>query len=325
MSTILDHIHATPLLRLDRLAAWAGVPEARILAKAEHLNPGGSCKDRTALALVDAAVQEGLRPGQPIVEATSGNTGISLAQICAVRGHPLHVVASEKVSREKVRIIEAFGGTVHCTPVVPHGHPDHYTEVAPRLANQIGGWYLRQFEHPANTDIHATHTGPELIEQCRPYGPLDAFVAGVGTGGTLSGIARALATASPETRILLADPEGSILADPTKRAAGYQVEGIGDDAFPELYEQERVAGAYTVSDARAFEVALACARLEGLFVGGSAGAHLAACIEAARDGHQTIATVLPDTGRNYLSTFFDPAWCGARGLGHLHARLEVAA
>lgn len=327
MTTILDCIGETPLLKLGKLAAWAGVPHANLLAKAEYLNPGGSCKDRTALALLKAAIEEGLQPGQPVIEATSGNTGIALAQACAVLGHPLHVVSSVKVSEEKIRIVEALGGTVHRTPLVPHDHPEHYTAVAERLAAELGAWHLHQFEHQANTAIHAKHTGPELVRQSQTYGPLDAFVAGVGTGGTLSGIAQALEAESPDTQIFIADPEGSILAFPGQDApaGNYLVEGIGDDAFPPLYEHHRVNGAITIKDERAFEVALACARLEGILVGGSSGAHLAAAIELARQGVQTVATILPDTGRNYLSTFFDPNWCQQHGLAHLHRQLEVLA
>jgi cystathionine beta-synthase len=323
--SILDAVGATPLLHLPRLARHLGVPAGtRLLAKAEHLNPGGSAKDRLAVALVDAAEAKGLPTGGTLVEATSGNTGIALAQVAAVRGYRLHVVSSQKVSDEKIRILQAFGATVHRTPNVAHGHPEHYQSVAGRLAKELpDAVLLDQFHNAANTKVHEDWTGPELLQQCRAQaGRLDAFVAGVGTGGTLSGVARHLRKASPRTRIVLADPAGSILAAGGE-AKPYLVEGIGDDAVPPLYETGLVDEAVTVNDRDAFRHALLAARLEGLLVGGSAGAHLAAAAEVARrlPPGSVVATLLPDTGRNYLSKFFDPAWCAERGLASVHEGL----
>jgi len=323
--SVLDAIGATPLLELPRLAAYCGLPAGtRLLAKAEHLNPGGSAKDRLAVALVDAAEARGLKPGGTLVEATSGNTGIALAQVAAVRGYRLHVVSSLKVSAEKIRILQAFGATVHRTPLVPHGHPEHYQNVAARLAKATpGAVLLDQFNNPANTRAHEEWTGPELLEQAQAAaGRLDAFVAGVGTGGSLSGVARHLRKASPGTRIVLADPEGSILAAGGE-AKPYLVEGIGDDAVPPLYETGLVDEAVPVSDRDSFRFALLAARLEGLLVGGSAGSHLAAAVEVAKrlPPGAVVATLLPDTGRNYLTKFFDPEWCKANGLGDVHEGL----
>ena len=317
--SILDHIGQTPTLELPRLAAWAGVSHARLFLKLESLNPGGSTKDRLALALLDGARAQGLQPGGIVVEATSGNTGIALAQACAVQGYELHIVASEKVSEEKVRIVQAFGATVHRVPLVPHGHPQHYMEVAPRLAKQLGGIYLDQFGCAGNTAAHAAHTAPELLDSVRSQaGRLDVLIAGVGTGGTISGCRRHLGEASPTTELILADPEGSILAGGAKPSA-YKVEGIGDDAIPPLYDI-KPDGAQTIPDREAFEVALAAARTEGILIGGSAGAHLAAAIRIARErpAGTVLATIAPDTGRNYLSTFFDPTWCDANGFTGLH-------
>lgn len=322
--SVLDAVGATPLLELPRLAAHLGLPAGtRLLAKAEHLNPGGSAKDRLAVALLDEAERKGLRPGGDVVEASSGNTGIALAQACAVRGYHLHVVSSQKVSTEKIRILHALGATVHRTPSVPHGHPDHYIEAAARIARETGAIPLGQFTSPANTRVHEQWTGPELLQQAQAQaGRLDAFVAGAGTGGTLSGVARHLRAASPRTRIVLADPEGSILAAGGE-ARPYLVEGIGDDAVPPLYEAGLVDEAVTVSDHAAFRTALLAARLEGLLVGGSSGAHLAAAAEVARRlaPGSVVATVLPDTGRNYLSKFLDPEWCRANGLADVHEGL----
>ena len=221
-ANILSAVGETPLLELTRLARYCDLPPGtRLLAKAEHLNPGGSAKDRLAIALVDAAEKRGLRPGGTLVEATSGNTGIALAQVAAVRGYKLHVVSSRKVSDEKIRILGAFGAIVHRTPNVPHGHPEHYTEVARRLARELpDAVLLDQFHNPANIRVHEEWTGPELVRQAEAQaGKLDAFVAGVGTGGTLSGVARHLRRVRPKVRIVLADPEGSVLAAEIGRAS----------------------------------------------------------------------------------------------------------
>jgi cystathionine beta-synthase len=287
------------------------------LAKAEHLNPSGSCKDRLALALLaEAEAEHDLQPGDPVVEATSGNTGIALAQACAVRDYDLHVVSSEKVSEEKIAIMEAFGAQIHRTPKVAHDHPEHYTNYAPVLAEEVGGAYLRQFSSSANARIHREHTGPELVAQVRQAGlEPDAFVHGVGTGGTLAGIAQHLERACPEAQVVLADPEGSVIAGGGP-SEDYLVEGIGDDHEPPLYEPSLVDDAITVSDDASFRHALLAARREGLLVGGSSGTHLAAAIEVAQElgPGAVVTTVLSDTGRNYLSTFLDEGWCQARDL-----------
>lgn len=324
-ATILDAIGSTPLLDLPRLAKFCGLPEGtRLLAKAEYLNPGGSAKDRLAVALVEAAERRGLKPGATLVEATSGNTGIALAQVAAVRGYKLHVVSSQKVSDEKIRILGAHGAIIHRTPNVAHGHPEHYTEVARRITRETpGAVLLDQFHNPANVRVHEEWTGPELLEQAHSAaGHLDAFVAGVGTGGTLTGVARHLRQASPRTRIVLADPEGSVLAA-GGQAKSYLVEGIGDDVVPPLYETGLVDEGVTVTDRESFRFALLAARLEGILVGGSSGCHLAAAVEVAKrlPPGSVVATLLPDTGRNYLTKFLDPAWCKANGLADLHEGL----
>lgn len=321
-ATVLESVGRTPLLELPRLAKAERLPTGtRLFAKAEHLNPGGSCKDRLALALLDDAERRGLRPGGTIIEATSGNTGISLAMAAAVRGYRLCVVASTKVSPEKLRVLRAFGASVHVTPNVPHGDPAHYTEVARRLAAQTpGAVYLDQFHASVNPLVHEERTGPELLAQVsRAAGHLDAFVCGAGTGGTLVGVARHLRKVSPRTRIVLADPDGSVLSG-APEFRPYLVEGIGDDARPPLLEAGTFDRSVVVPDRESFRHALLATRLEGLFVGGSSGCHLAAAVEVARAAPPAtvVATILPDTGWNYLSTFFDPKWCAAHGLEGLH-------
>ncbi|HKS59576.1 MAG TPA: cysteine synthase family protein, partial [Thermoplasmata archaeon] len=289
--------------------------------KGEQLNPGGSGKDRVALALIERAERNGLAPGGTVVEATSGNTGISLAMISAVRGYRLRVVASTKVAAEKLRILRAFGAEVHLTPDVPHGSPEHYTRVAQRIAAETpNAFFLDQFHAPENTAIHEAETGPELLAQVKSVaGKLDAFVCGAGTGGTFVGIARFLRRAAPGARIALADPEGSVLGG-AESFRPYLMEGIGDDTLPPLFDRTLVDDCIGVSDSESFRVALQAARLEGLLVGGSSGCHLAASARLARKlpPGSVVTTILPDTGRNYLSKFLDPEWCTQRGLGGLH-------
>jgi cystathionine beta-synthase len=324
---VLASVGRTPLLELPRLAARIGVPSgSRLLAKAEQLNPGGSVKDRLAEALLDDAEAHGLRPGGTIVEATSGNTGISLAIAAAVRGYHLEVVSSTKVSDEKIRLLRTLGADVTVTPNVAHGDPAHYLEVARRRAEELpGAVYLDQFRSTANAGVHEGTTGPELLRQAVAIGGrLDAFVAGVGTGGTLVGIARYLRRASPSTRIVLADPEGSVLAHGGPFRA-YQVEGIGDDTVPPLLDRSVVDASVVVPDRTSFRVALLAARTEGLLVGGSSGTHLAAAAEVARGLPEgsVVATLLPDSGRNYLSKFLDPAWCDTHGFPGLHEEVRA--
>jgi cystathionine beta-synthase len=321
-ATVLDSIGSTPLLELPRLVEAVGLPSrTRLFAKAEHLNPGGSSKDRLALALMDDAEERGLRPGGTIVEATSGNTGISLAIAAAIRGYRLCVVASAKVSKEKIRVLRALGATVHITPSVAHGSPEHYTEVARRLAAKTpGAVYLDQFHSEVNATAHEAGTGRELVGQLfRVANRLDAFVCGVGTGGTLVGVARLLRRVSPETAIVLADPDGSVLSGAGEYRP-YLVEGIGDDAKPPLLESDLIDRSVVVTDRESFRYALLAARHEGILVGGSSGCHLAAAATVARGlaPGAVVATILPDSGWNYLSKFLDPDWCEANGLARLH-------
>ncbi|HZY70996.1 MAG TPA: cysteine synthase family protein [Thermoplasmata archaeon] len=320
--SVLDSIGRTPLLELGRLTHSLGLPDSvRLLAKAEHLNPGGSGKDRLALRLVEDAERRGLARGGTLVEATSGNTGIGLAIVAAARGYRLRVVTGSKASEEKLRILRALGAEVTVTPTVRHGDPQHYVEVAKGLAREIpGAVLLDQFRSGANVQVHEEQTGPELLEDALQLtGRIDAFVCGVGTGGTLMGVARYLRHASPGTRIILADPVGSVLAG-ASAFAPYLVEGIGDDSIPPLFDPGAVDESVQIPDAESFRYAVLAARTEGLLVGGSSGCHLAASAEVLRrlPRDAVVATVLADTGRNYLTRFFDPDWCTARGLAVVH-------
>lgn len=303
---ILSVIGRTPMVRLRRLSPPEG---ATVWAKCEHLNPGGSAKDRIALALVARAEREGaLRPGGTLVEASSGNTAIALAQVAAVRGYRFVVVMSEKVSVEKRRIVEALGAEVVITPKVGPDHPRHYRNVARELAEETGGVFVDQFSNPAATDAHYETTGAEILQQLPR---VDAFVAGAGTGGTLTGVARRLKERDPATLVVCCDPPGSLLSG---KPHPYLVEGIGVD-FPLVgYDARLVDEVATVTDEESFAWARRLAREEGILAGGSSGTAVAAAVRVARGLRReaNVVALLADTGRNYLSKLYDDAWLRAQ-------------
>lgn len=313
--TILDVVGGTPLVRLSRIDA--GLP-ATILAKLELLNPGGSQKDRIALAMIEEAEGRGdLRPGGTIVEATAGNTGVGLAMAAAVRGYRCVFAVPDKMSQEKVALLRAYGAEVVWTPTaVPPDSPDSYNGVADRLAREIpGAWRPGQFTNPANPAAHYASTGPEIWEDAA--GRVDAFVAGVGTGGSLSGVARYLRERNPALHVVGADPAGSILSG--DEPGSWVVEGIGEDFFPETFDPSLVDEWVRVTDAESFSAARKLARQEGILAGGSAGTALHAAIQVAgRMSHGSVLVVLlPDTGRNYLSKFHSDEWLVEHGYGDL--------
>lgn len=310
---VLELVGDTPLIRLDSATPPAG---ARVWGKAEHVNPGGSLKDRIGVALIEAAEADGdVEPGDLLVEASSGNTAIALAQVCAVKGYDLVITIPEKMSEEKRRLVEAFGAETVVTPNADPGDEEHYRVQAERIAEERGGYVLDQFANPANSAAHEATTGPEIAGAFET-GP-EALVAGAGTGGTITGIARALEEAGRDTRIVCADPEGSVIHG--GQAEPYRVEGIGDDFVPECLDQDLVDGYEVVSDAESFAVARRLAREEGLLVGGSSGATVAAATRVAErlEPEADVVAILGDTGRNYVSKIFDDDWLVAEGLGHL--------
>ncbi len=293
----LGLIGRTGLVALEKLSG------GRVLAKCEHLNPGGSVKDRIARAIVDDAEARGvLSPGATLIEATAGNTGMGLALVAAQRGYQLVCTMPAKMSADKRVALEALGAKVIVTPNAPPSHEDNFRNVARRLANE-NGWFLTdQFNNPANPRVHEQTTGAEILEQTR--GNVAAFVAGVGTGGTITGVARALKRAVPNVLIVLADPIGSALAELVEHGrfgadGAYAVEGIGGSERPDVFDVSLVDRAERISDEESFATTRRLWREEGLYVGGSAGTNVAAALRVARYVDGPVVTVLPDSWDRY--------------------------
>jgi cystathionine beta-synthase len=304
--SILQSVGRTPLVQLRRLAEGL---QAKVYVKYEAANPGGSVKDRVAMAMIAEAERRGaLRPGGTIIEATAGNTGVGLAMVAAVKGYRCIFVLPDKMSVEKIALLKAYGAEVVITPTnVAPDAPESYNGVADRLAREIpGAWRPNQFTNLANPEIHYRTTGPEIWQQTE--GRITAFVAGVGTGGTISGVARYLKEMNPEVKIVGADPEGSVLSGGTPKA--WKVEGIGEDFVPKTFNGQLVDEWVRVGDAESFHVARSLARREGMLLGGSSGTNVAAALRYARRlGPEHLVVALGcDTGRNYLSKFFDDEW-----------------
>jgi len=304
--TILQSVGRTPLVQLRRLPEGIAV---KIYVKVESLNPGGSVKDRVGLAMIAEAERRGwLRPGGTIIEATAGNTGVGLAMAAAVKGYRCIFVLPDKMSSEKISLLKAYGAEVVITPTnVAPDSPDSYNGVADRLAREIpGAWRPNQFTNLANPEIHYRATGREIWEQTE--GRVTAFVAGVGTGGTISGVARYLKERNPDIKIVGADPEGSVLSGGAPHS--WKVEGIGEDFVPKTFNSQLVDDWVRVTDAESFHIARELARREGILVGGSSGTAVAAALRYARRlaGDHLVVALCADTGRNYLSKGFDDRW-----------------
>jgi cystathionine beta-synthase len=310
-SSLEELVGNTPIVRLDRYGADLA---CTLTAKLEFLNPGGSVKDRAAIAMIDAAEASGaLQPGGTIVEGTSGNTGVGLAIAAARRGYRCVFAISDKQSFEKVKLLRAYGAEVIvCPTAVAPDHPDSYYSVVARLAAEIpGAWRPDQYSNPANPAVHERTTGPEIWRQTD--GRITHFVAGIGTGGTITGVSRALKAHNPDVVIVGADPPGSVYSGGEARP--YLVEGIGEDFWPAAFDPTSVDRIITVSDRDSFLTAREVTACEGLLVGGSAGTALWAArqVGAELGPDDLVVVLIPDLGRQYLSKIYDDDWMADNG------------
>jgi cystathionine beta-synthase len=308
-SSAEEAIGGTPLVRLNRITAGA---RALTLAKLEFLNPGGSIKDRMAVAMIEHAERAGLlAPGGTIVEPTSGNTGAALAMVAAIRGYRCILTVPEKTSHEKIAVLRAYGAEVIVAPPVPADSPESYTAIAAQIARDLPGAYSpNQYANPINPLAHEQLTGVEIWEQTG--GAITHLIAGIGTGGTICGIARALKARNPNVRIVGVDAIGSIYSG--GMPAPYAIEGIGRSYLPATLDLSVIDRIERVGDRDAFLMARRAAREEGLLAGGSSGAALVATERLARelDSDAVVVTILPDSGRGYLSKIFNDEWMAAR-------------
>ncbi|MBI3419200.1 MAG: pyridoxal-phosphate dependent enzyme [Proteobacteria bacterium] len=314
---VLELIGHTPLVKVNKLDT--GLCE--LYLKLESANPGGSIKDRIALSMINAAEKDGaLKPGGTIVEATAGNTGLGLALVASQKNYPIILVVPDKMSQEKIFHLKALGAKIILTRSdVTKGHPEYYQDLAQRIASETsGGFYVNQFENPANPVTHERSTGPEL--QVQTVGKLDAMVVGVGSGGTLTGLGRYFKKHMPQVEMVLADPEGSILAPYVNTGVmitpgSWVVEGIGEDFIPKNCDLSLVKKAYTVSDNDSIATARAVLLKEGLLCGSSSGTLITAALRYCREQTtpKRVVTIVCDTGSKYLSKIYNEYWLHDHG------------
>ena len=313
---VLELIGNTPLLKVSGLDTGS----SELFLKLEQQNPGGSIKDRIGLSMIEAAERDGrLKPGMTLVEATAGNTGLALALVAARKGYRLLLVMPDKMSQEKMSHLRAMGAEVRVTRSdVVKGHPEYYQDLAKRLADELGGFFVNQFENPDNPRAHEATTGPEIWRQTE--GRLDAVVCGVGSGGTVTGLSRFFAKVAPEVEIVLADPQGSVLADYVKtgqvgQAGSWLVEGVGEDFVPAICDLSRVKKSYTIPDEESLVTARELLRHEGILAGSSTGMLVAAALRYCREQTtpKRVVTFVCDSGNKYLSKMYNDYWMRDQG------------
>ena len=317
-NSVLDMIGNTPMLKLKHFDTGP----CDLFVKLESQNPGGSIKDRIAVTMIEAAEKEGkIKPGGTIIEATAGNTGLGLGLVAAQKGYKLILVIPDKMSPDKIRHIRAMGVDVRITRSdVQKGHPEYYQDYAKRLAEEIpNSHYIDQFSNPSNALTHEIDTGPEIFEQME--GRIDAMVVGVGSSGTVTGLGRFFKKNAPDCEMVLADPEGSILADLVNKgvmnqAGSWLVEGIGEDFVPSICDLDLVHKAYSISDGEAFAMQRELLKKEGIIGGSSTGTLLSAALRYCREQTtpKRVVTFVCDTGNKYLSKSFNDSWLADQGL-----------
>ncbi len=327
-SHILEAVGHTPLVRLNRITKDL---KPQIYIKAEFMNPGGSVKDRIGLTMIDDAEKKGLlKPGGTIIEGTSGNTGMGLALVAAVRGYKCVFTTTDKQSKEKVDLLKALGAEVIvCPTAVEPEDPRSYYSVAKKLAREIpNSYYPNQYANPMNPEAHYLTTGPEIWEDSE--GKITHFVCGLGTGGTISGAGKYLKEKNPAVKIIGVDPYGSLYYDFVKtgttiKAKTYVVEGIGEDFFPTTMDLKILDDIIQVNDEECFVIARRLAKLEGIFTGGSGGGCLSGALRLAKDlgPNDFVVALLPDTGMRYLSKVYNDEWMRERG--YVDAAVHITA
>jgi len=314
---LLDLIGNTPLVEITRM----GAGPCRLFLKMESQNPGGSIKDRIGRSMIEAAEKDGrLKPGGTIIEATAGNTGLGLALVAALKGYKLILIVPDKMSREKIFHLTAMGAEVMLTRSdVGKGHPEYYQDMAKRISKETGAYFVNQFGNPANPLAHETTTGPEIWAQMDH--DVDAVVFGVGSSGTMTGLARYFAKVSPQTEMVLADPVGSVLADYVHtgkygEAGSWIVEGIGEDFIPPIADFSRVKNAYSIGDAEACSTVRELLMKEGILAGSSSGTLIGAALRYCREQKtpKRVVTFVCDSGNKYLSKIFNDYWLIDQGL-----------
>ncbi|MDE2460491.1 MAG: pyridoxal-phosphate dependent enzyme [Gammaproteobacteria bacterium] len=315
-SNVLEMVGRTPMLELKRL----DVGPCRLFLKLELMNPGGSIKDRIGLSMIAEAEKRGdLKPGGTIIEATAGNTGLGLALVAAQKGYRLVLVIPDKMSQEKIFNLRAMGAEVVLTRSdVGKGHPEYYQDLARRMAAEQGAFFINQFGNPDNVKAHETTTAPEIWEQMEHR--LDAVVAGVGSSGTLTGLGHYFRKVAPQVEMVLADPQGSVLADYLHTGklgpkGSWLVEGIGEDFIPDICDLSVVKQAYSIPDSEAFAVAREVLKKEGLLLGSSSGTLIAAALRycRAQKTAKRVVTLGADTGNKYLSKLYNDFWMIEQG------------